>query len=264
MMVGLFAGITAAVQAHGTAQPWELEQYQRLMVMFNEQAVHSAARQGSVIFVADQSLAHHLQFVDDYYIYSGETFNRNYIQNLPNAEPPDQPQGLDPGRRDALYKRFKNFSQNQLNDEQKKIVNGALDAGKHVYFILPKNPNQPLARILRRDLRGKYPALPDPVRQFANEFDVQVVSEWTQPLPRPTPENASRFRGQRLNFRLNFPRDRFMQGYQMVELSKKGPTPQQLLLQSMQQRRAQELKAARPSTQTTKPATKPTTRPSPR
>jgi hypothetical protein len=111
-------------------------------------------------------------------------------------------------------------------------------------------------------LRGRYPALPDPVRRFANEFDVQVVTEWTQPLPRPVVENTSRFRGQRLNLRLNFPRDRYMQGYQMIEILKKGPTPQEQLAQSMQQRRAQELKTTSGSTRsTTKPATKPATRP---
>jgi hypothetical protein len=225
MMIGLFAGIAAAVQARGSIQQAEFEQFQRLMIYHNAQAVRSTAPQGSVIFAADQNLFHHLQFTDDYYLYSGETFNRGYIQNLPNADPPDEPQGLDPGRRDALYRRFKDFTQKQLEDEQKKIITSALDSSHRVFLILPRNPNDVslMQKLLRRDAKGKLPPLPDPVRRFANEFDVSVAYAWTQPLPRPMPENLGKPRGQR--FIAKFDR-RFALSYEMVELRKKTPTTQ--------------------------------------
>lgn len=228
MMIGLFAGIAAAVQARGSIQQAEFEQFQRLMIYHNAQAVRSTAPQGSVIFSTDQNLFHHLQFTDDYYLYSGETFNRGYIQNLPNADPPDEPQGLDPGRRDALYRRFKDFTQKQLEDEQKKIITSALESSHRVFLILPRNPNDvPLMqKLLRRDAKGKLPPLPDPVRRFANEFDVDVVYTWTQPLPRPVPENLGKPRGQR--FLAKFDR-RFALSYEMVELKKKTPSTQPVI-----------------------------------
>lgn len=225
MMIGLFAGIAAAVQARGSIQQAEFEQFQRLMIYHNAQAVRSTAPQGSVIFSNDQNLFHHLQFTDDYYLYSGETFNRGYIQNLPNADPPDEPQGLDPGRRDALYKRFKDFTQKQLEDEQKKIITSALAGDHRVFLILPRNPNDAslMQKLLRRDAKGKLPPLPDPVRRFASEFDVNVAYSWTQPLPRPVPENVGKPRGQR--FFAKFDR-KFSLSYEMVELKKKTPATQ--------------------------------------
>ena len=225
MLIGLFAGITAAVQAKGTLQPLEFEQYQKLMIYHNAEAIRSTAPQGSVIFSADQALFHHLQFVDDYYLYSGETFNRPYIQNLPNADPPDQPQGLDPGRRDALYNRFKDFNQKQLDDEERKVITSALDSDHRVFLIMPRNPNDiPLVKkLLKRDAKGRLPPLPDPLRRFANEFDVSVAYAWSQPLPRPVPDNQGKPRGKRLQFAFE---RRFGQSYEMVELKKKPPATQ--------------------------------------
>jgi hypothetical protein len=148
---GLFTGIVVAIHLTNAVPSLEADQLGRYQLAFKVDAIREAIPDGSVVICpGEDNVLNDVQFVADYALYDGNTFRRDYVQELPNSDPPDQPQGLDPGRRDALYKRFKDFTQPQLDEQARRIMRLALAANRRVFFVVQTRPNQPIPKKPRK------------------------------------------------------------------------------------------------------------------
>ncbi|MFA6290378.1 MAG: glycosyltransferase family 39 protein [Victivallales bacterium] len=154
----------------------------------NTRDMMQIARPGSVIICPDSNFLNHLQFVSDYQLYSSEPFERDKIQKLPDMDP-DEPQALQPQRRQALYERLKNYSQPQLSTELRNIVSAALENGREVYFI--KREDKPmrikdsrLRPFRESDILSVPPDIRNPVQALPRwlippeVFDTKLVLAW--------------------------------------------------------------------------------------
>lgn len=92
---------------------------------------------GSVLF-APQYTLHHLQFVGDYLCYDSDLFNEYRVRSLKKIEP-EEPQYLQPQRAKLIYERLKFFGDRELIEEEKKLVLTALDHGRRVFYLVPRN-----------------------------------------------------------------------------------------------------------------------------
>jgi len=186
---GLFTGVVVAIHLTNALPALETDQSTQYQLSFTTDAIHSVAPDGSVIFCQEQPVLNVLQFVGDYSLYDGNSFRRDWVQNLPNADPPDQPQGLDPGRRDALFKRLKNFSQPALDEQARRIMQDALMANRRVFFMLPARPNEPIPKKVRKATglvgKEKNVRLPDIFARLCTpgRFATEVVSVWPGYVP---------------------------------------------------------------------------------
>jgi hypothetical protein len=217
--LGLLMLAAVAVQLKNSTIGAELDQHGRLMLKKNADSILNVVPEGAVIFAQDTSVLHHLQFLRDYALYTGETFNKSFIDTLPRMDP-DEPQGWEPGRRDALYARLKNLTQAQLDEEQRKIMTAAIDSGRRVFFVIARRPNDPpVGQKFSGEKAGTFPGATSWVRRFAtvDRFDIQILSAWTTPIVRPIPPNTTRTRAQRAEIRTSGPSP----ALQIVEVTKR-------------------------------------------
>ena len=193
MSFGVITLIAIAVHLQTSTFAAEVDQNSRLMLQTNTQQVLATAPAGSVIFAQDNPLLHHLQFERDYTLYTGETFNKGFIDQLPQIDP-DEPQGWEPGRRDAPYKRLKDLSQAQLDEDQRRLMTMALDSGRRVFFVIPRRDNDPPPQRARRlnqadvrEFRRMFPG-GEMIRRFAtpDRFELNLVAAWQTPIVRPS------------------------------------------------------------------------------
>lgn len=160
----------------------------RSILSENSKDIMRIAKPGAVIVCPDTSFLNHLQFFSDYNLYSSEPFERDKIQKLPDMDP-DEPQGLQPQRRQVLYDRLKNYSQPQLTAELRNIVTSALENGKEVYFIKredkpmkikdskPKPPRESDILSAPPDIKNPIQALPRWLIP-PETFDTKLVLAW--------------------------------------------------------------------------------------
>jgi hypothetical protein len=192
------------------------------MLKSNTDEVLAAAPEGSVIFTQSNEFLHHLQFLRDYALYAGETFNRSFVDNLPKVEP-DEPQGWEPGRREALYARLKNKNQQQLDDEQRRIMTGAMQSGRRIFFLIQRQANDPKPRVrISNEPKNAFPGSAW-VRRFAtrDKFDVEVTAAWVTSVVRPQRESTTRSQRRQVQVRV----DRRTQTWQLVEVFTRPPAP---------------------------------------
>jgi hypothetical protein len=91
---------------------------------------------GSVVF-GDEMMLKHLQFVGDYQLYNVAQFTVEFVRSLaPERFDPDQPQPLQPERGQMLFSLLHKYNQNQLQTEERRIVDRALAQGKRVYVMV--------------------------------------------------------------------------------------------------------------------------------
>ncbi|HEY8666953.1 MAG TPA: hypothetical protein VIL86_09820, partial [Tepidisphaeraceae bacterium] len=219
---GVMCFIAIAVHLHDGTNVMEMDRYSRLILQMNTEYVLANVPANSVVICPDQGLLHHLTFVRDYQTYTGETFNKGYIQNLPNFKW-DDPNPLDPGRRDSLYKRLKDLDPKQLGDAERKIMSDALSAGERVFFILPRVKGDPLDK--KHYPNAKPRPAPEMVRRFVTpeQFDWELTEWWSIAVPYPKPPEQAKPRQQRPQPPAQIQR---AQMYQIVEITKKAPTTQ--------------------------------------
>jgi 4-amino-4-deoxy-L-arabinose transferase-like glycosyltransferase len=190
---GLFSGVVVALQLTNAIPTMAADQFSRYQIQLRADAIRAVVPDGAVIISPDPDLLDHLQFVGNYLLYEGTTFRRDWIQALPNADPPDQPQGLDPGRRDALYNRLKDFSQPQLDEQARSLMRDALESKRRVFFVLQGRPPQPVARKALRMMgligRQKVPNLNDIVARLCtpDRFSTAIVAVWPGYSPTTPP-----------------------------------------------------------------------------
>jgi hypothetical protein len=217
--LGLLMLAAVAVQLKNSTIGAELDQHGRLMLKKNADSILNVVPEGAVLFAQDTSVLHHLQFLRDYALYTGETFNKSFIDNLPRMDP-DEPQGWEPGRRDALYNRLKGMTQPQLDEEQRKIMTAAIDSGRRVFFVIARRVNDPpVGQKFSGEKPGTFPGATPWVRRFAtvDRFDLHILSAWTTPIVRPIPPNTTRTRAQRAEIRTSGPSP----AWQIVEVTKR-------------------------------------------
>jgi hypothetical protein len=220
LAMGVATCVSLAVHLRNSTFAAEEDQNRRLLLKMNADEVLAAAPPHAVIFAADTQLLHQLQFVRDYSLYNGETFNRTFVQNLPNVKP-DEPQGWEPGRRESLYKRLKDVGQPQLDDQARRIINAALASGRRVFFVAQGKEDDPTVRRRRASAQSRSARVADIVTRFAtpDRFETELIAGWNQPIVRPA-QNEGRQRNKRPDMRGVERRNTF---WQIVEVTKKPP-----------------------------------------
>jgi 4-amino-4-deoxy-L-arabinose transferase-like glycosyltransferase len=151
---GLLVGVVVAIHLTNAIPSLQADQFLREQLAIRTDAIREAVPEGSVIFCPEQDLLNHLQFIGEYSLYEGSTFRRDWVQNLPNADQGDTPNPLDFSRRNALYNRLKDLSQDQLDAQARRIIHDALASNRRVFFIIPAKPNQPIPKKVRRAMGG--------------------------------------------------------------------------------------------------------------
>ncbi len=138
LAAGVVAALAILVNVTASVQQLELDQINRLALQDQARLVLDKAPPGSVIISRNQNLLHHLQFVGDYKLYTGEQFDQGAVRRLPLPdEEMAEPQGLQPQRRVALYERLKDFDQRALTAEQHRLIDAAIADGRRVFVAMP-------------------------------------------------------------------------------------------------------------------------------
>jgi hypothetical protein len=201
---GLFTLLVVAMQVTDTLPGLEADQTARIQLALKADAIRALIPDGSAVFCQDQAVLNDVQFLGDYALYDGQSFRADWVRNLPNAEPPDQPQGLDPGRRDALYKRLKDLTQTQLDEQARGIMHDSLMANRRVFFVIPLRPNEPIPKKLRKAMGfGSKEKAAQETDQFArlcppDRFASELVSIWPGYVPGLTEPKVNKPRGLRM------------------------------------------------------------------
>lgn len=217
LAAGVVAAMALSVNAKNTAAMLEPDQTNRLNLLTNSQMVVKHIPDGSVVFSPEESFLCHLHLVTNDILYTGQTFNASYIAGLPNAAPADEPQGLQPGRRDALFARLKDLNQKQLDDAAQKLMLDAIDQHKRVFYVVSMRQND---RWLTLTPEEREKRIPDPVRKWNNkELKVEPLQGWEVYLP--PAEIPNKPRGRRIEPR---PDPRPTIWYQIFEIEKR-PAP---------------------------------------
>jgi hypothetical protein len=216
----LIIAIASAGQLRQGLEIVENEQNTRLSLQSSIEQIERAIPEGSMIVCGEFNFLHHLQFIRDDVLYNGETFNRGQINGLVGRFDPNEPQGLDPQRRAALAKRFEGFDQKKLDDEQVRLINASLAAGKHVFYILPLREGLGLPR-LKGDIEPFRRGWPELLRRMVkgHVFDPTIAAAWNVPAVRTMGDRAAQ-RARRADVR----HDRRSGYWQIVEIKKKPPT----------------------------------------
>ncbi len=228
--------------------------------------IRSAAPQGSVLFNGDPALFNHIQMACDYTLYQGQPFQQGYIQGLPLPKNTQaDPQGLDPGRRQALFDRLHTFDQPMLDQEERSIIEQSLDSNRRVFVIVPRrdgpNASKKLPVVNNRSNRNTLRVgttsaaakvkMQEPFNRVLTDdkFDTEVVATWTRNKPRPLPQGVSRSRG----VWAGAPMDRSVEWFQLLEVTRKAPA----VPKPVESKPASPKPATVPTTRLTSAATKP-------
>ena len=161
----------------------------------------------SVLICEDAQLAHHLQFVADYYLYTPGFFARPLLDQLVKRDP-TEPTGLDPSRVGYLASLLQDYDQAGLDKLRDDVIAEALEGGHRVFAFSQLPPEPPLAG---RDGPPPSPAGGRPAQAAAPDrpvpppwtrrptgwrsfdlrrFDLTTVVTGTDPATRPWPERA--------------------------------------------------------------------------
>lgn len=186
---GVLGAIVTASHLSNAIPLAEADHYQRLSLKDSTSQIMRVAPAGSVVITPDTRFLHHLQFVADYALYQGDTFNRAAMARLRlDEEQTSDPQGLDPGRRMALHQRLGHLTQEELDEQFRALVRTSLDRNRRVFLVIPRRPaNDPLPRWLGGDPSRR--ALPEPWRRMLRSdlFVTEVQGIWNTVLVRPAP-----------------------------------------------------------------------------
>jgi hypothetical protein len=220
---GALVVLTAmAVHLQNATIAAENDQASRLMLKSNADEVVAAAPPGAVIFTQDTQFLHHLQFLADYALYAGDTFNKSFVDNLPRIDP-DEPQGWEPGRRNALYERLKGKPQQALDEDQRRIMTGAMQSGRRVFFLVQRRANDPDPHVrISDEAKNAFPGAAW-LRRFAtkDKFDLEIAAAWMTTIVRPPQENKPRSQRRVVQVKV----DRRTQMWQLVEVFARPPAP---------------------------------------
>jgi len=132
--------------------------------------------------------ANFLQFATGFEIYANDAFSTNLRQFMGarGGNDPDQPNPLQPRRREATQKEYAKYNDKQLIEQQNLLMNRAFVANRRVIAVLPVNE---ATRFLKRFVQDR-------------PYQFQVLAAWRDPVRTsdvytPPPEQSGqRQRGQ--------------------------------------------------------------------
>ena len=128
------------------------------------------------LLIAPSAPLHALQFLGDYECFDAETFHGAYAARLAgeaerNDTNPDDPNPVQPQRRNYILRQIKGKNDNQLAQVQTDIARAALARGQRVFILSPKAESSAYL--------GRY-------RKPALQLDAKVVNTFVD-LPRSRP-----------------------------------------------------------------------------
>lgn len=184
------AAAVAALMGLSAAMPMMENSYRAdLAIQSASNTVLHKAPPGSVIFAEDR-LLHQLQFVGDYSLYNFDPFNQMSLRRLVNLDE-EMPHPLQVQRAAALLELLKDKNNSQLTKEQNDLMRRHLQAGQHVYFVIPKTAyDRTYKRFITKDFKA------EPIATWQEPVNLQAAlrPRWigfTIPRQRPMPQPPS-------------------------------------------------------------------------
>lgn len=189
---GLVVLLTGTTQLATTLPIMESEHYTKSVLDENATRLTQTVPDGAVLYCTDESMLHHVQFLRDYEFYLGQTFNRGFVQGqnpARNTDGPTDPNVYDPGRRKAIFERLGSLSQEQLNEQARRIVDNAFANNRRVFFAMPRNERE-ARRPARPNRQG---GIPDPWKQYWPEarYEIVEVEAWLLKPPFDTSRHGA-------------------------------------------------------------------------
>jgi hypothetical protein len=129
---GVLACLSVAVQADNSGRQLERDAYDRAARIVAQDEILRLAPPGAVVICRDSSVLHPLQFVRDYYTYTGLTFDKAWVTALKESEGPDP---IDINRVKLLKQNLAPYDQNALNEQALALVRDALAERRRVLVI---------------------------------------------------------------------------------------------------------------------------------
>ena len=182
--------LSVAVQADDSSSGFERESYDRSVVEVTADMTRQLVPDGAVLICREEGLDNHLQFVTNDRIYTGLSFDRNWVAGRPKAATQD-PVLIDPVRGQQLVDALQDpknpgqmLPQPALNEQARTLVSSALLAKRRV-FELQSVPFAEMQRAIREKKEGPVPEF---TRRFINRPKDQSlvgkrVAWWNVPIP---------------------------------------------------------------------------------
>ncbi|HEX8322761.1 MAG TPA: glycosyltransferase family 39 protein [Tepidisphaeraceae bacterium] len=179
------AGLVTLLSVSGGADAsrfWlEQNAYDTRMWQATARAVRERVPDGAMLVCRDEPLLNYLQFVTDNRLYSGQSFDRNWVNGRPRALS-DDPVLMDPVRGQRLFDAIKG-DQAALNEQARATVRAALSTNRRVFVLEAVASADPLRQALRKKEEGP---VPDFVRRYITGSKNPVlvgrrVDWWTVP-----------------------------------------------------------------------------------
>lgn len=184
LAAGAVTFLSVAVQADDSASQLERDNYDRHLLQPTLDIVRREVPDGAVLICREEGLANHLQFVTSDRIYSGLTFDRNWVNGRPQAATAD-PVLIDPVRGQQLVDALKGLDQNALNEQARTLVRSALLGKRRVFVLEPLN----LAEMTKAINEKKDGPVPEFVRRYitGKPKDLSLIGKrvlwWDVPIP---------------------------------------------------------------------------------
>jgi hypothetical protein len=198
LAAGVVGFLSVAVQVENSARTLERDSYSRTMQLVNLTQVQKIVPDGSVVICTDESFLHPLQFAGDYITYTGQSFDKNWVNNRPQKET-DEAVLIDPIRGKQLAEALKSFDQNALNEQARRWVSEALKAKRRV-FVIERVGNIP--QYLKQLAEKKETPPPDFLRRFIvrpkdDTLTARRSAWWTVPASVLDESKTPSYRGRR-------------------------------------------------------------------
>lgn len=182
--VGLIVGVTAALSVADNISELERQFATQANLADTTNVVKLHTRNtptSDVILFCDgaggiMNTVNHMQFATGFEMYLASAFsqtNQPWMRRRGND--PDQPDPLQPRRRDYLREQYAKYSDAELVAEQNKVVSQALSKGKRVLVLVPESQ---AGAFTRRYVKDDAP------------FRADILATWKEPVA--IPEQADR------------------------------------------------------------------------
>lgn len=184
LAAGILTFISTAFQSHHSLQNLERDALNRFSQEMTYTLVRHIVPDQAVLICPNESLLHHLQFATNLICFTGQTFDKRWIDTRPSQSTED-PVLMDPVRGQQLQQALKDFDQRALNEQARQRVRDALENRRRVFVLSPLRI-QPSSDY--RELVQKNP--PDFINRYVlrprdSSLQATPVAWWNIPKIRP-------------------------------------------------------------------------------